>query len=161
LPAHLACASMASSWKYIFPFGSHLSSWSLLSRLSVKWAWAVSFVFLPRRLTVAASTRCLRPPRAARPPTSRCQARSSLHALTSPLTPHQVAPPSMALRLLPPAVSPSSALVPLPDHYKRVRSTPRPSPHSPRPQLLASESETFTPPSASSADCSPPSPDRV
>jgi hypothetical protein len=47
--------------------------------------------------------------------------------------------------------------VPLPSHYKRARSTPWPSPHSPRPQLLASESATSTPPSASSADCSPPS----
>jgi hypothetical protein len=47
--------------------------------------------------------------------------------------------------------------VPLPGHYKRVRSTRRPSPHSPRPQLLAFETATSTPPSASSADCSPPS----
>jgi hypothetical protein len=51
--------------------------------------------------------------------------------------------------------------VPLPDHYKRMRSTPRPSPHSPRPQSLASESAAPTPPSASSADHSPPSPGRV
>jgi hypothetical protein len=85
LPAHLARASVASSRKYVFPFGSRLLSWSLLSRLSVKWAWAVSFVFLPRRSTVAASSRCLRPTRTAWPPTSRCQARSSLHALISPL----------------------------------------------------------------------------
>jgi hypothetical protein len=64
----------------------------------------------PRRPTVA--TRRLRPPRTAQPPTSRCQVRSSLHVLISPpkfhsLTPHQATPPSMALRLLPPAVSPS------------------------------------------------------
>jgi hypothetical protein len=85
LPAHLARASVASSRKYVFPFGSRLPSWSLLSRLSVKWARAVSFVFLPHRPTVAASSRRLRPPRTARPPTSRCQARSSLHALISPL----------------------------------------------------------------------------
>jgi hypothetical protein len=51
--------------------------------------------------------------------------------------------------------------VPLPGHYKRVRSTPRPSPHSPRPQLLAFKSATSTPLSASSADCSPLSPGRV
>jgi hypothetical protein len=51
--------------------------------------------------------------------------------------------------------------VPLPGHYKRARSTPQPSPHSPRPQLLASEFATSTPPSASSADCSPPSPGHV
>jgi hypothetical protein len=38
LPAHLARASVASSQKYVFPFCSRLLSWSLLSRLSVKWA---------------------------------------------------------------------------------------------------------------------------
>jgi hypothetical protein len=85
LPAHLARASVASSWKYVFPFGSRLPSWSLLSRLSVKWARVVNFIFLPRRPTVAASSRRLRPPHAARPPTSRCQVRSSLHALIPPL----------------------------------------------------------------------------
>jgi hypothetical protein len=85
LPAHLARASVASSRKYVFPFGSRLPSWSLLSRLSVKWARAVSFIFLPRWPTVAASSRRLQPPRAAQPPTSRCQARSSLHALIPPL----------------------------------------------------------------------------
>jgi hypothetical protein len=36
LPAHLAHASVASLRKYVFPFGSRLPSWSLLSRLSVK-----------------------------------------------------------------------------------------------------------------------------
>jgi hypothetical protein len=51
--------------------------------------------------------------------------------------------------------------MPLPCHYKRVRSTPRPSPHSPRPHLLAPESATSTPPSASSAGCSPSFPGRV
>jgi hypothetical protein len=112
LPAHVARALVASSRKYVFPFCSRLPSWSLLSRLSIKWALAVSFVFLPRRLTVAASSHRLQPPRAARPPTSRCQARSSLHALIPPLnffhlTPHQATPPSMALRLLLPTVSPS------------------------------------------------------
>jgi hypothetical protein len=87
LSAHLACASVASSRKYVFPFGSRLPSWSVLSRLSIKWAWAISFVFLPRRPTVAASSRRLRPPRVAQPPISRCQARSSLHALISPPPP--------------------------------------------------------------------------
>jgi hypothetical protein len=61
LPAHLAHASVASSRKYVFPFGSSLPSWSLLSRLSVKWARAVSFVFLPRRLTIATSSCRLAP----------------------------------------------------------------------------------------------------
>jgi hypothetical protein len=85
LPAQLARMSMAYLRKYAFPFGSRLSSWPPPSRLSVKWAWAVSFVFLPHRPTVATSSRRLRPPHAARPPTSRCQARSSLHALIPPL----------------------------------------------------------------------------
>jgi hypothetical protein len=162
LPAHLARASEVSLRKYVFPFGSRLSSWSFLSRLSVKWARAVSFIFLPHRPTIAASSHRLQPPRAARPPTSRCQARSSLHALIPPLTPHQAAPPSMALRLLPPAVSPSPAPVcPSPATIKGRGAPPRPSPHSPRPQLLPSESATSTPPSASSTDCSPSSPGRV
>jgi hypothetical protein len=39
----------------------------------------------PRRSTIAASPRLLRPCRAARPPTSGCQARSSLPALIPPL----------------------------------------------------------------------------
>jgi hypothetical protein len=87
LLAHLARASVVSSKKYVFPFGSRLPSWSLLSRLSVKWARAVSFVFLPYRPTVATSSRRLWPPRTARPQTSRCQARSSLHALIPPPPP--------------------------------------------------------------------------
>jgi hypothetical protein len=81
LPAQLARVSMAYLWKYVFPFGSHLPSSPPPSHLSVKWARAVSFVFLPCRPTIATSSRRLRPPRAARPPTLRCQARSSLHAL--------------------------------------------------------------------------------
>jgi hypothetical protein len=85
LPAQLAHVSMAYLRKYIFPSGSRLPSWPPPSRLSVKWAWAVKFIFLPRRLTVATSSHRLRPPHAARPPTSRWQARSSFHALI-PLT---------------------------------------------------------------------------
>jgi hypothetical protein len=85
LPAQLARVSMAYLRKYVFPFGSHLPSWPPPSRLSVKWARAVSFIFLPRRPIVATSSRRLRPPRAARPLTSRCQVRSSLHALIPPL----------------------------------------------------------------------------
>jgi hypothetical protein len=46
---------------------------------------AVRFVFLHRRPTVFTPSRRLRPPRAAWPPTSRCQARSSLHTLIPPL----------------------------------------------------------------------------
>jgi hypothetical protein len=47
LPAQLARASVAYLWKYVFPFGSRLPSWSPPSRLSVKWAPAVSFIFSP------------------------------------------------------------------------------------------------------------------
>jgi hypothetical protein len=46
-PAHLARASVASLRKYVFPFGSCLSSWSLLSRLSVKRAPAICSDFHP------------------------------------------------------------------------------------------------------------------
>jgi hypothetical protein len=80
-PAHLARASIASSRKYVFPCGLRLPSWPPPSRLSAKWGRAVSFVFLPRRPTVAAFSHRIRPPCAARPPTSRCPARYSLHAL--------------------------------------------------------------------------------
>jgi hypothetical protein len=44
-PTHLAHASIASSWEYVFPFGLHLSSWPPLPHLSVKRASLVSFVF--------------------------------------------------------------------------------------------------------------------
>jgi hypothetical protein len=166
LSAQLARVSMAYLRKYVFPFGSRLPSWPPPSRLSVKWARAVSFIFRPRRPTVATSSRHLRPPRTARPPTSSCQARSSLHALIPPLI--SLLNPSSSR----PAINGVKAItaghfplprpgVPLPDHYKRMRSTPRPSPHSPRPQSLASESAVPTPSSASSADCSPPSFGRV
>jgi hypothetical protein len=67
----------------------------------------------------------------------------------------------MALRPLPLAISPSPTTVCPLSHYKRTRSTPRPSAHSPHPQLRASEFVAPTPPSVSSADCSPPSPDCV
>jgi hypothetical protein len=85
LPAQLARVSMAYLQKYVFPFGPRLLSWPPPSRLSVKWARAVRFVFLARRPTVATSSHRLRPPRAGRPPTSRCQARSSLRTLIPPL----------------------------------------------------------------------------
>jgi hypothetical protein len=85
LPAQLARVSMVYLWKYVFPFGSRLPSWPPPSRLSVKWARAVRFVFLPRWPTIATSSHRLRPPRTVRPPTLRCQARSSFHALIPPL----------------------------------------------------------------------------
>jgi hypothetical protein len=80
-PAHLARASVESSREYVFPFGSRLLSWPPLPCLSAKWGRPVSFIFLLHRPTVAAFSLRLRPPRAARPPTSRCPARYSLHAL--------------------------------------------------------------------------------
>jgi hypothetical protein len=152
---------MAYSRKYIFPFGSRRSSWPPPSRLSVKWARAVSFVFLPRRPTVATSSHHLRPPRAARPPISRCHARSSLRALIPPLisllNPSSSCPTINGIKAITAGHFPLPRPgVPLPGHYKRTGSTPRPSPHSPRPQSRASESAAPTPPSASSTDCSPP-----
>jgi hypothetical protein len=83
---------------------------SSLSHVTTMWARLSASSPSPRWPTVAASSRRLRPPRAARPPTSGCQVRSSLQALIPPLTPHQAAPPSMALRPLPSVVSPSPAL---------------------------------------------------
>jgi hypothetical protein len=152
--------------KYVFPFGSRLPSCPPPSCLSVKWAWAVRFIFLPRRPTVATSSRRLRPPRAARPPTSRCQTRSLFHTLIPPL--NSLLNPSSSRPTINGVKAITAGRFPLPrpgvpllGHYKRTRSTPRPSPHSPRPQSLASESAAPTPPSASSADRSPPSPSCV
>jgi hypothetical protein len=160
LPAQLAHVLMAYLWKYVFPFGSRLPNWPPPSRLSVKWAQAVSFIFLPCRLTVATSSRRLRPPHVARPPTSRCQAMSSLHVLIplliSPLNPSSSRPAINGIKAITTSRFPLPRPgVPLPGHYKRTRSTPRPSPHPPRPQSLAFESAAPTPPSASSADHSP------
>jgi hypothetical protein len=45
LTAQLAHALVAYLQKYVFPFGSHLLSWPPPSRLSVKWAPAVRFIF--------------------------------------------------------------------------------------------------------------------
>jgi hypothetical protein len=86
-----------------------------------------SIPLVPRRPTVA--THRLRPPHAARPPTLRCQARSSLNALISPLI-SLINPSSRQ-----PAINGAKAItagrfplprpgVPLPGHYKRMRSTP-------------------------------------
>jgi hypothetical protein len=47
LSAQLAHVSVAYLWKYVFPFGSLLPSWPPPSRLSIKWALAVGFVFSP------------------------------------------------------------------------------------------------------------------
>jgi hypothetical protein len=85
LPAQLARVSMAYLRKYVFPFRSCLPSWPPPSRLSVMWAQAIRFVFLPYWPTVNTSSHHLRPRRAARPSNLRCQARSSFHALIHPL----------------------------------------------------------------------------
>jgi hypothetical protein len=58
----------------------------LLSLTSLPSGYRLSAPFpSPRRPTVAASTCHLQPPHVARPPTSRCQVRSSLPALIPPL----------------------------------------------------------------------------
>jgi hypothetical protein len=130
LPAHLARASVASSWKYVFPFCSHLPSQSLLSHLSIKWARAVSFIFLPHRPTVAASSCCLWPPRATQPPTARSQVRSSLHALIpppliSPLNHSSSHPTINGIKTITASPFPLPRHgVPLPGHYIKARSTP-------------------------------------
>jgi hypothetical protein len=67
-----------------FPFWfapSELAA-SLLSLCQV--GLGCQFHLPPPRSTVATSSHCLRPPHATRPPTSRCQARSSLHTLIPP-----------------------------------------------------------------------------
>jgi hypothetical protein len=59
----------------------------LLSHITAMWALPISFIPFPKpiHLThVAASSRRLRSPCAARPPTSRCQSKSSLSRLDSP-----------------------------------------------------------------------------
>jgi hypothetical protein len=79
-----------------------------------------------------------------------------------PLTPHQAASAINGVNAITAGRLPLPRPgMPLPSHYKRARSTPRPSPHSPHPHLLAPDSATSTPPSASSVGCSPPSPGRV
>jgi hypothetical protein len=57
-PAHPARTSVASLREYVFPFGSRLLSWSLLPRLSIKRALAVSSVphLRPPELGSAATT---------------------------------------------------------------------------------------------------------
>jgi hypothetical protein len=83
--AHSAQATLAYLPKGIFSSTLlTLVETHSLSHVTTMWGPPLSSIpFLPRWPTVA--TRCLRPPRAAWPPTSRCHARSSLHALMSPL----------------------------------------------------------------------------
>jgi hypothetical protein len=79
--AHPARVSVASQWEYVFPFCSRLPSWSLLPRLSIKQALAVSSVPHLRPPELGRATTASRPPRA-----------TQLHAsgATEPLPPrHQ------------------------------------------------------------------------
>jgi hypothetical protein len=64
-PAHPARTSVASLWEYVFPFGLRLLSWSLLPRLSVKRAPAVSSVPHLRPPKLGRAATASRPPRAA------------------------------------------------------------------------------------------------
>jgi hypothetical protein len=92
-PAHPARASVASLREYVFPFGLRLPSRSLLPRLSVKRALAISSVphLGPFELSRAATAS--RPPRAA-------QLRAS--GATKPLPPHHHFPPVIPLLNPPP-----------------------------------------------------------
>jgi hypothetical protein len=127
--AHSAQAALAYLPKGVFSSTLRtLAETPSLSHVTAMWGSPVSSIpFLPRRPTVA--TRRLRPPCVAQPPTSRCQARSSLHALISPLI--SLLNPSSSR----PAINGVKAItagrfplprpgVPLADHYKRSRSTP-------------------------------------
>jgi hypothetical protein len=64
-PAHPTRASVESLWEYAFPFGSRLPSWSLLPRLSVKRALAISSVPHLRSPELGCAATASRPPRAA------------------------------------------------------------------------------------------------
>jgi hypothetical protein len=83
--AHSAQATLAYLPKGIFSSTLRtLAETPSLSHVTAMWGPPVNSIpFLPRRPTLA--THRLQPPRTAWPPTSRCQARSSLHALISPL----------------------------------------------------------------------------
>jgi hypothetical protein len=91
--AHPARASVASLWEYAFHLGSRLSSWSLLPRLSVKRAPAVSSVPHLRPPELGRATTAYRPPRAA-------QLRAS--GATEPLPPRHHFPPLIPLLNPPP-----------------------------------------------------------
>jgi hypothetical protein len=105
-PAHLVRASVTSLRKYVFPFGSRLLRWSLLSRLSVKRASAISSVFHPAPVDpgrVATEFHCATAPRAARSaPQDAARAITAPPSLP-PLIPLLTSPPSsMALKPLTP-----------------------------------------------------------
>jgi hypothetical protein len=81
-PAHPARASVASSREICFPFWFTPSRAGRLSIVSLSSGPCMLVVSSPpHRPTPATFSRRLRPPRAARPPTSRCPARYLPHAL--------------------------------------------------------------------------------
>jgi hypothetical protein len=112
--AHSAQAALAYLLKGVFTSTLRIPvKTPSLSHVTAMWAPPVSFIPFPTPADLthgAASPHRLRPPCAARPPTTRYQARSSLPTLippfNSPLNPSLSRPPSMVLRPLPPAVSP-------------------------------------------------------
>jgi hypothetical protein len=127
--AHSAQATLAHLPKGVFSSTLRtLAETPSLSHVTAMWGPLVSSIpFLPRRPTVA--TRRLRPPRAARPPTLRCLARSSLHALISLLisllNPSSSHPTINGIKAITAGRFPLPRPgVPLPGHYKRTRSTP-------------------------------------
>jgi hypothetical protein len=92
-PAHLARASVVSLREYVFPFGSRLMRWSLLPRLSVEQAPAVSSVPHLRSPELGRAATASRPPRATQPHasggTEPLPPRHHFPPLNSPLnTPH-------------------------------------------------------------------------
>jgi hypothetical protein len=137
-----------------------------LSHVTAMWAPPISFIpFLTSAYLshVAASPHHLRPPCAARPPTSRCQSKSLLphldsHFLAPPLTPHLATSPSMALRPLPPDVSPF--LTPVCPSSTPIKGEhhPRASPDLSPPLFSSLCAQALPAPSASSAGYSPPMP---
>jgi hypothetical protein len=81
-PAHSACASVVSSQEIRFPFWFMPSRAGRLSLVSLSSRSRLSAVSSPPRRPTPAVFSCrLRPPRAPRPPTSRCPARYLPHAL--------------------------------------------------------------------------------
>jgi hypothetical protein len=96
--AHSAQPAFAYLPKGVFPLTLRIpAEMPSLSHVTAMWAPPVNFIPFPTLANLthdAASPRCLRPPYAAPPPTSRYQARSSLPTLIPPfnspppLTPH-------------------------------------------------------------------------
>jgi hypothetical protein len=86
--AHLAQAALAYLPKCVFPSTLRIPAMTpSLSHVTAMWALPVSFIPFPTSVDlthIAASSRCLQLPCAARPPTSRCQLKSSLYRLDSP-----------------------------------------------------------------------------